>query len=127
MTALVQEMKEQPMSVEPYFHQFFQDVVNTNPKVDPELLIRVMMFQVNLKKYSGPDIPHVHLHVVYKEGTDLHQKQEEGRDKYPIEVTTDKWGEGVIFSGLMSVKHVELIASDPDIVKVTGKASPRHN
>ena len=127
MASLVREIKEQPMSIEPYFHQFFQDVVNTNPKVDPELLIKVMMFQVNLKNYSGPDIPHVNLHVTYKEGTDLHQKQEEGRDKYPIEVTTDKWGEGVIFSGLMSVKNVELIASDPDIVKVVGKASPRHN
>ena len=127
MTALVQEIKEQPLSVEPYFNQFFQDVVRAMPKVDPELLIKVMMYQVNLKKYVGPDIPHVHLDVQYKEGTDLHQKQEEGRDKYPIEVTTNKWGDGVIFSGLMSIKNVEMVCSDPDIVKVTGKASPRHN
>ena len=124
MTALVQEIKEQHNSVEPYFHQFFQDVVRTMPKVDPELLIKVMMFQVNLKNYVGPNIPHVNLYVEYKKGVDLHQKQEEGRDKYPIEVTTSKWG---IFSGLMSVKNVETICSDPDIVRVTGKASPRHN
>ena len=32
---------------------FFQDVVKTYPKVDPELLIKVMMFQVNLKNYVG--------------------------------------------------------------------------
>ena len=127
MTALVQEIKEQHNSVEPYFHQFFQDVVRTMPKVDPELLIRVMMFQVNLKNYVGPDIPHVNLYVQYKPGTDLHQKQEEGRDKYPIEVSASRWEDGVIFSGLMSITNVETICSDPDIVRVTGKASPRHN
>ena len=127
MTALVQEIKEQHPSVEPYFHQFFQDVVKTNPKVDPELLIRVMLLEVNLKNYVGPDIPHVHLEASYKDGVDLYQKQEEARDKYPIEVTTSRWGKGVIFSGLMSVRHVEKIASDPDIVKITGRASPRHN
>ena len=70
MTALVQEIKEQHSSVEPYFHQFFQDVVRTNPKVDPELLIKIMMLQVNLKNYVGPDIPHVHLEASYKDGVD---------------------------------------------------------
>ena len=127
MTALVQQIEEQHASIEPYFHQFFQDVVRAMPKVDPELLIRIMLFELNLRKYSGPDIPHVHLDVTYKEGVDLHQKQEEGRDKYPIEITTNKWGDAVIFSGLMGVRHVEKIASDPDIVKITGRASPRHN
>lgn len=67
------------------------------------------------------------LYVQYKEGTDLYQKQEEGRDKYPIEVTASKWEDGVIFSGLMSIKNVETVCSDPDIVRVTGKVSPRHN
>jgi len=127
MTAVVQESKEQPISVEPYFNQFFQDVVRAMPKVDPELLIKVMMYQVSLKKYVGPDIPHVNLYVYYRDGIDLHQKQEEGRDKYPIEVTASRWGDGVIFSGLMSMKNIETVCSDPDIVKVTGKASPRHN
>ena len=127
MTALVQEKIEQPMQLESFFHQFFQQVVQTMPKVDPELLIRVMMFEVNLKKYVGPDIPHVNLHVTYGEGIDLHQKQEECRDRYPIEVTTNKWGDAVIFSGLMGIKHVQKVCSDPDIVKVTGRASPRHN
>ena len=126
MVALVQEIKEQSSSVEPYFHQFFQDVVKAMPKVDPELLVKVMMYQVSLKKYVGPDIPHVNLYVYYRDGTDLHQKQE-GRDKYPIEVTASRWEDGVIFSGLMSIKNVEMICSDPDIVKVTGKTSPRHN
>ena len=127
MTALVQKIETQPPKLEPYFYQFFQDVVNTMPVVDPELLIRVMMFQVNLKKYPGPDIPHVNLYVKYKEGVNLHQKQEEGRDTYPFEVTTSRWGDGVIFSGLMNIGTVEYVYSDPDIVEVTGEAKPTHN
>ena len=91
MTALVQESRKQQNSVEPYFHQFFQQVVQSMPHVDPQLLIKVMMLEMNLKDYMGAKIPHVNLYVQYKEGTDLHQKQEEGRDKYPIEVTASRW------------------------------------
>lgn len=127
MTAQMQEKKQQNSGIEPFFHQFFQDVVKKMPKVDPELLIKVMTYEVTLKNYVGPDIPHVNLYVYYKDGVDLYKKQEEGRDKYPIEVTTSRWGDGVIFSGLMSIKNIETICSDPDIVKVIGKASPRHN
>ena len=52
-----------------------------------------------------------------RRGTDLHQKQEEGRDKYPIEVSASRWEDGVVFSGLNEYKNVETICSDPDIVK----------
>ena len=50
-------------SIAPYFEQFFEQIKNTHPKIDTELLIRVMLFEINLKKYVGPDIPHVHLDV----------------------------------------------------------------
>ena len=33
----------------------------------------------------------------------------------------------IIGLGRMGVRHIEKIASDPDIVRITGKASPRHN
>ena len=114
-------------TIENHFRVFLNNVMNSHPTIDPELLVRVLLFELNLKRFVGPDIPHVNMTVTYKEGTDLHQKQEEGRDKYPIEITTNKWGDGVIFSGLMGVRHIEKIASDPDIVRITGKASPRHN
>ncbi|MBT7781040.1 MAG: hypothetical protein HN756_04200 [Nitrosopumilus sp.] len=114
-------------SIAPLFDQFFDQLKTTHPKLDSELLIKIMLFEKNLKEYVGPDLPHVHLDVVYEKGVDLKQKQEEGRDKFPIEVTTNKWGDGVIFSGLMGIRHVEKICVDPQIVKVTGKATPRHN
>jgi hypothetical protein len=114
-------------SIAPLFDQFFDQIKTVHPKIDPELLIKVMLFEKNLKEYVGPDLPHVHLDVAYEKGVDLKQKQEEGRDKFPIEVTTNKWGDGVIYSGLMGIRHIEKICVDPQIVKVTGKATPRHN
>ena len=114
-------------SIAPHFEQFFEQIKNVHPKIDTELLIRVMLFEINLKKYVGPDIPHVHLDVSYEKGVDLHIKQEEARDKFPIEISTNKWGDGVIFSGLMGIRHIEKVCADPQIVKVTGNATPRHN
>ena len=109
------------------FDQFFDQLKSIHPKIDPELLVKIMLFEKSLIDYVGPDLPHVHLDVSYEEGVDLKQKQEEGRDKFPIELTTNKWGDGVIFSGLMGVRHVEKVCDDPQIVKVTGTATPRHN
>jgi len=109
------------------FDQFFDQLKSIHPKIDPELLVKIMLFEKSLIDYVGPDLPHVHLDISYEEGVDLKQKQEEGRDKFPIEVTTNKWGDGVIFSGLMGVRHVEKVCDDPQIVKVTGTATPRHN
>lgn len=114
-------------SVLPYFEQFYEQIKAIHPKIDTELLIKVMLFEINLKKYVGPNIPHVHLDVTYEKGVDLKKKQEEARDKFPIEISTNKWGDGVIFSGLMGVKHIEKVTADPQIVKVTGTATPRHN
>jgi hypothetical protein len=109
------------------FDKFFDQLKSIHPKIDPELLVKIMLFEKSLIDYVGPDLPHVHLDISYEEGVDLKQKQEEGRDKFPIEVTTNKWGDGVIFSGLMGVRHVEKVCDDPQIVKVTGTATPRHN
>jgi hypothetical protein len=117
----------QTVTISEHFRVFLNNVMNSHPTIDPELLIKVLLFELNLKRYVGPDIPHVNLSVTYKDGVDLHQKQEICRDKYPIEITTNKWGDAVIFSGLMGVRHIEKIATDPDIVKIVGKAKPTHN
>ncbi len=117
----------QTVTIENHFRVFLNNVMNSHPTIDPELLVRVLLFELNLKRYVGPDIPHVNLNVQYKEGIDLKKKQEDGRDKYPIEIVASRWGDAVIFSGLMGVRHIEKIAEDPDIIRITGKASPRHN
>ena len=120
-------MTEQTSALTTSFDQFFDQLRSAHPNIDPELLVKIMLFEKSLKDYVGPDLPHVHLDVTYEKGVDLKQKQEEGRDKFPIEVTTNKWGDAVIFSGLMGVRHVEKVCSDPQIAKVTGTTTPRHN
>jgi len=120
-------MAEETSALTTAFDQFFDQLRSAHPNIDPELLVKIMLFEKSLKDYVGPVLPHVHLDVTYEKGVDLKQKQEEGRDKFPIEVTTNKWGDAVIFSGLMGVRHVEKVCSDPQIAKVTGTATPRHN
>ena len=84
-------------SIAPYFEQFFEQIKNVHPKIDAELLIRVMLFEINLKKFVGPDIPHVHLDVSYEPGIDLHVKQEEARDNFQLKSPLTN-GETELFS-----------------------------
>lgn len=58
------------LSIDEHFRIFLNNVMNTHPMIDPELLIRVLLFELNLKRYIGPDIPHVNLTVTYKDGID---------------------------------------------------------
>ncbi len=55
-------------SIAPLFDQFFDQIKTVHPKIDPELLVKVMLFEKNLKEYVGPDLPHVHLDVAYEKG-----------------------------------------------------------
>ena len=51
--------------------------------------------------------PHVHLDVSYEKGIDLHLKQEEARDKFPIEISTNKWGDLYLFHMIRQDERVE--------------------
>ena len=68
------EINTTASSIEPLFRQFLNNVMNTQPKIDPELIVKILLFELNLKRFVGPDIPHVNLYVYYKDGTDLHKK-----------------------------------------------------
>ena len=114
-------------SLEPIYDQFYQHILQESPSLDPDLAIRVMQIQRSLKKISPTrSKPHVHLDIKYKDGVKLGKKVDEMRDKYPIQVGVNKWGDAVIVSGLMDISNVQTICSDPDIVEVKGKADARH-
>lgn len=117
--------QEQKQGIEPYFYQFYQDIIKTAPNVDPDLVIKLLLMEAKLREeHPSRAKPHVNLYVTYKQGIDLHQKQERARDDYPIQVSKSRWNDGVVMVGLMSMKNVELIASDPDIVMIKGRVSP---
>ncbi len=123
MSILVEQPKN-PGAIEPYFYQFCQQIIQKLPNVDPELVVKTLVTETSLRKdHPTRSKPHLNLYVYYKDGVDLHSKQEEGRDKYPIQIAVSRWHDGVIMSGLVNMKNLEMIASDPDIVKITGKVS----
>lgn len=115
-------------SLEVVYDQFYQHVLDQSPALDPDLAIRVIQIQRSLEKISPTrSKPHVNLYVKYKDGVNFQEKVDAMRDQYPVQSAVSRWGDGVIVSGLMSVKNVQTICSDPEIVEVKGKASARHN
>ncbi|MDX1532929.1 MAG: hypothetical protein R3230_01835 [Nitrosopumilaceae archaeon] len=115
-------------SLEPLLDQFYEKIQEQSPVLDPDLAIRVMQISRSLNEISPTrSKPHVNLYIKYKDGVSYSEKVNEMRDKYPIQSAVSRWGDGVIASGLMSIKNVQTICSDPDIVEVKGKTSARHN
>ena len=115
-------------NLEPMYDKLYQNISQEIPVLDPDIAIRVMQITRSLEKISPTRAkPHVHLDVKYKDGVDLHKKVDEIRDNYPIQAAVNKWGDGVIILGLMSIKNVQTVCSDPDMVEVTGLANARHN
>ena len=115
-------------TLEPIYDQFYQHILQEIPVLDPDVAIRVMQITRSLAKISPTrSKPHVHLDVKYKDGVNLGAKVDEIRDKYPIQAAVNKWNDGVIISGLMSIENVKTVCSDSDMVEVKGSANARHN
>lgn len=115
-------------SLEPIFEQFYKHVHEQAPLLEPEFVFKVIQIQKSLYEITPTrSKPHVNLYIKYKDGVDFEKKVNEMRDKYPIQSAASKWGDGVIASGLMSIKNVQTVCSDPDIVEVIGKVNARHN
>ncbi len=110
--------------IELHFDEFCQAIVKKLPNVDTELVIRTLLLEASLKEdHPSRSKPHLNLYVYYKDGIDLDEKSHESRDKYPIQIAVSRWNDGLVMSGLVNMKNLETIASDPDVVKITGKAS----
>ena len=105
--------------IEPFMDQFYQDIMRTVPNLDPYLAMKIM--RLNKELLYRP--PHVHLNIEYKEGTNLQQKVDQGRDNYPIQIAKSRWDDGVIMTGMMDVDLVQKICADADIIRITGDAN----
>ena len=115
-------------SLEDVYQQLSKQINEQTPTLDSDLAIKIMQIQQSLQKlYPSRSKPHVNLKVKYKDGISFQEKVDGIRDKYPVQCAVSRWGDGVIVSGLMSVKNVQTICSDPDIVEVKGEANARHN
>ena len=114
--------------IESMYEQLYNDILEAIPVLDPDVAIRVMQISRSLEKISPTrSKPHVNLNVKYKDGVNLGQKVDEIRDKYPIQAAVNKWDDGIIISGLMNIKNVQTVCSDPDMVEIKGSVNARHN
>ena len=115
--------KEGETKVEPFFNQFYQDIVKTVPVLEPGLAMKIMRLEKEL--LYGP--PHVHLDVKYKDGVNYQEKVDAARDNHHVLASVSRWNDGVILTGSMTIELVQKICTDPDITQITGYANAAHN
>lgn len=105
------------------YDQFLIDLTRILPKIDPNFACRMMYLERKLAKESPPE-PHVALTIEYKSGVDKEAKRAELRDKFNLEVDLMDEPNKVLSMGSMFLDKISKIGSDPDIIKISGKASP---
>ncbi|MGD2106393.1 MAG: hypothetical protein PVH93_02185 [Nitrosopumilaceae archaeon] len=105
------------------YDQYVASLEQKLPKVDPNLVHRVMYLE---RKLSSEYIkePQVTLMVEYKPGLDVDKKLFELREKFSLEAEHSDEQNVLFTMGRMKVGKLEEIASDADVAKITGKAAP---
>lgn len=109
--------------LESIYDQYLSNLQKSLPNVDPNFIHRVMYLE---RKLSSEYIqePQVILIIEYKSNVDMGRKLYDLREKFSLEAeNTDK--HNVLFAmSRMKLDKIKQIASDNDIVKLSGKASP---
>jgi len=97
------------------FQSLLQDMIKN---VDVNLMLKIMYLERKL-----PDAPpRVDLDIEFKSGTNLKNKDNQLKAKYGFPSSVGEHGISII--GKMNMSLVEAIASDPDVVKISGRATP---
>lgn len=105
------------------YDQFLTELSRILPKIDPNFANRMMYLERKLANES-PSEPHVVLTIQYKPDVDKEAKRAELRDKYSLEVDIMDEPNTILAMSRMLLEKINKIASDPDIMNITGKASP---
>ena len=104
------------------FDQFLVELSRILPKLDPNFACRMMYLERKLSDQSPPE-PHVVLTIEYKSDSNKEAKRAELRDKHNLVVDIMEPNK-VIALDSMLLEKINRIASDPDIITISGKASP---
>ncbi len=105
------------------YNQFLSELARILPKIDTNFACRMMYLERKLENESPPE-PHVALTIEYKSEVDRDAKRAQLRDQYNLEVDIMDEPNKVLSMDRMFLEKINKIASDPDILKITGKASP---
>ena len=105
------------------YDQYVASLEQKLPKVDPNLVHRVMYLERRLSSEYIKE-PQVTLMVEYKPGLDMEKKLFDLRERFSLEAENSDENTVLFTMGRMKVDKLQNIASDGDIVRITGKAAP---
>lgn len=109
--------------VESIYDEYISKLKQVMPNVDPNLAHRIMYLE---RKLANEDIsePDVSVIIEYKPGVDVDKKVNGLREKYSVEVEHGDKQNVLHVMRRMKISKIKEIASDRDIIKITGKADP---
>ena len=110
--------------VETKYDKFLSEIQNIVGPVDPNFAMRLMYLERKMSKSTQSSIkPHVSLTVAFKNGVNRESKVENLRSRGLMVESIDE-PDALLVMGYMDMNKVAEISADPDIEKITGKASP---
>lgn len=113
------------VDVEKMYDDFLLNLKEKLGTVDPVFATRLMYLERKMTKSYHPSVkPHVVLTITYKSEVDREAKRAQIRSKGGMMVDLLDNPREILCMGYMDINDVQQLASDPDIEKVTGKASP---
>lgn len=107
--------------VESIYDEYISKLKEAMPNVDPNFAHRVMYLE---RKLVNEDIsePEVSAIIEYKSGSDVDNKVNGLREKYSLEVEHGNTQNVLHAMSRMKMNKIKDIASDKEIVNITGRA-----
>ena len=111
---------ERGIKLEGMYNTFMGEVSQLFPKTDSNLLLNVMALE---RKF--PDMmPHVHLEIIFKQGTDVELPKYEITEKYHVQAAVHRWDKNIlVVTGMMNVDTIAEIADHKTVEKISGTAN----
>ena len=111
---------ERGIKLEGMYNTFMGEVSQLFPKTDSNLLLNVMALE---RKF--PDMmPHVHLEIIFKKGTDVELPKYEITEKYHVQAAVHRWDKNIlVVTGMMNVDTIAEIADHKTVEKISGTAN----
>ena len=108
--------------IESIYDQYLSNLQSKLPNIDPNFVHRVMYLERKLASEYVKE-PQVTMVIEYKSGSNMEQKLYDLREKHSLEA--ESTGENTLLAmSRLNLGQVEKVASDSDIVKISGRASP---
>lgn len=105
------------------YDQFLSELEKLLPKIDANFANRMMYLERKLENELVKE-PQAVLTIEYKTDADLEKKSDNLRYKHSLEIELTDEPNKVLAQGRMRLNKIKDIATDPDIVKIEGTASP---